>query len=192
MIRIICGDPNGIRNTKTKNDNDSFGMVGIELDLDREQVDIRYAKVWTGKSYGEVIADFKKDYMRIKPKFFGLETNNTGHVAIREFRAAGMNAHGINTVSSLTELNRHKWQAMDKAFTVQYLKKKKRAQELLWPPKSSKAMKILENQCLSISEYVTLSGKAGYKARQGQHDDLFSALLLCVHMARIYIERDKN
>lgn len=194
MVRIVCGDPSGFKDIESKNKGDSFGIVGIALDLDRKFVKVRYAKQWTGLSFSEVARKFKPHYNKIKPKFCGLETNNDGKAAIRVFQSMGIDAQGINTVSNLTASSRHKWQAMDKTFTVQYLKGLKYDQRIRWPiPKlTTREMKILQDQVASISEYMTPNGSIGYKARRGRHDDLFSAFLLCVHMARIYMERDDN
>ena len=194
MVRIVCGDPSGFRDIDSKNQGDAFALVGIELDLDRKAIHIKYAKQWTGLSFLDVAYRFKKDYNKIKPKFCGLETNNAGKSAIRDFQTVGINAHGINTVSNLNASTRHRWQAMDKTFTVQYLKQMRYEQRVIWPHPSitTRHMRILQDQFASIGEYMTNNGSVGYRAMKGRHDDLFSALLLCVHMARIYIERDEN
>ena len=182
VIRIICGDP--------AEKGDYFAVVGVDLDIDRGWIFPKYARQWQGLTFPEVARRLKPLIRKIKPKFWGLETNYKGSEVIEAFTAAGIPAQGISSVGLLTSQHRKYWQSMDSSYTVQWMKEMKFSQSFRWPAKPTAHMKLLENQISDIEETRTPSGNFKYAGRRGRHDDLFAAFKLCCHVSRIYMERE--
>ena len=184
MISIICGDP--------AEKGDYFAIVGVDLDLKRQWVFPKYAKQWQYRTFTTVAKEIKPVIKKIRPKFFGLETNYEGPKVLAAFSKEGIPAKGISSVGTLTDENRKFWQSMDSSYTIRWMKDMKFSQCFRWSAKPSKHMRILEDQVAEIEEKRTPSGHISYGGKKGRHDDLFSAFKLCCHIARVYIERDED
>ena len=183
MVRIIMGDPGSTA--------DPFAIVGIELDLETGNIEVKMAKQFIKTEYGIVAQYFKKLQRTIKPHFMGIETNNRGKEVQKLFHEKyDVKVAGIHTSSHMSEKKRHEGKSMDKPFTVQWLKKYMGKGHIKFLSTNNKDMKELLTQIGLISSITTLSGGITYKAHSGRHDDLFMALLLCCHIARLYMEND--
>ena len=179
-IRIMMGDPGRT--------HDPFGIVGVELDLKTFIIIPKFARHYQKMSFEKVAADMLPIVQKIKPSIFGLETNNEGKKAINEFQKQGINTKGVSTVSVLTDEHRQYWQSMDKTYTVKWVKSMIATRNIQFPSNPSPHMQALEDQISLIAEYITPNGSLSYKARNGRHDDLFMAFILCCHIARIYMD----
>lgn len=206
--RIIMGDPGGL--------SDAFGFVGVEASLPLPPphrgsdysasatadpvITIKYAREIRAPGFDEIAEEISREIRPMRPNFLGFETNHRGDDAVQAFRRHGFRAFGVATTAETRDHTR--MAAMDKPFTARYLRDASDIHHrLIWPPPttaaaSSSSLKAslrgigtLRAQWKSIVAMPTPSGRTTYRAERGRHDDLFSALLLCAHVARIWALR---
>jgi len=69
IIRIGAGDPGKMR--------DSFGYIVADIDIKENEIRIRKAKRWLGRSYKKVVQYIADDYEKNKLDHLVIERNNT-------------------------------------------------------------------------------------------------------------------
>lgn len=178
MYRIICGDPGRSK--------DPFGIVGVEYDTMESIIRIKFADRFKDKPFIYVAQQMYPFVQRVNPHYLCLETNNEGKQAIQAFKDAGLvNVLGINTVSNLSGKNWDtKFDSMDKNRTTMVLNDLIKTEKLTFPRYATPEIRELVNELNQIESKITESGKVSYRARSSRHDDLYMALLLCIHVVR--------
>ena len=184
MVIIIMGDPG--------RSHDPFAIVGIELDMKTGKIRPRLARQFIKTKYGVVASYLLTIRQKLHPQFLGIETNNRGKSVQKLFhKKYNLKVAGIFTSSHLTEQTRQRGESMDKPYMVNWLKNYINDDMIEFPENPGDDMRELENQLGQIVSIPTLSGGISYKAQRGRHDDLFMALLLCCHIARLYLSRQE-
>ena len=171
---------------------DPFAVVGIELDMDTGKIKVKLARQFIKTKYG-IVADYLLTVRKqLRPNFIGIETNNRGKKVLKLFHEKyNLKIAGIFTSANLTAKTMERGETMDKPFMVKYLKEQLQNNMIEFPPNPSEDMAELLRQ---INEFVGIrnpSGHTTYKAMRGRHDDLIMSLLLCCHMARLYVKRQE-
>lgn len=177
-LHFLAGDP--------ARKHDAFATVGVTLDVKLGLITIKHAKQHWDQPYHIVAEHWTKLNDKIQFNFMVLETNK-GKKAIKLFREKyDLPIHGIATSANLSQKSLSSGKAMDKTYTAQHLVKLHKAKKILFPQKLTADMQELINQWNEISFFKTPGGAETCKRIRGRHDDLFVALLLCVHLCRIY------
>lgn len=194
QIRIVMGDPSGtLKPFDLLSDNitnDPFGIVGIQADLIQKKIHVKLARQLKNTKFSSVANEFHSIKDRIKPHFMGLETNNRGKEVLKLFKTKyHLSLHGVSTSSNLTDQTRENGYAMDKPFMINWFAEQKQDHNILFPEKPTHDMSELITQVSEISRFKSLNGSESYKRIRGRHDDLFMALLLCCHIALLYMKR---
>jgi len=194
-VTIVMSDPSGTLSPFTPIDenqinNDPFGVVGIHANLITKKIHVKLAKQFKKEKYETVANYLQSVKKKINPDFMGIETNNRGKDILKLFESRySLPLHAVTTSSHLTENTRSKGFAMDKPFMINWFVEEKQKHNILFSPKPSKDMQTLIDQIPQIVSLKTLSGLTTHKAQRGRHDDLFMALLLCCHIALMYMNR---
>ena len=84
--------------------------------------------------------------------------------------------------------DRRRWDVMDKAYTTEWAADRFRNHQVKVPRYHSIYMELWLDQLKQIKRFRTPSGQTTYKAMRNRHDDIFSASLICFHLARLYME----
>jgi len=178
IIRIGAGDPGKMR--------DSFGYLVGDIDIEKNEVRIRKAKRWLGRSYKKVVQYIADDYEKNKLDHLVIERNNTGEVVIEEFRMQyRIPAIPVVTSQNLkTQEKINSVKVMDKNEMVKYYLRLKQEFRVKFPNKfrdqeDKENFEELKRQIAIFAEHRPESGKSfAYYAPGQEHDDMVMALLL--------------
>ncbi len=194
QVKIVMGDPSGtLKPFEPLSDNitnDPFGIVGIHADLIQKQIHVKLARQFKNTKFSVVANELHSIRNKIKPHFMGLETNNRGKEILKLFQTKyHLSLHGVSTSSNLTDQTREQGHAMDKQFMIEWFAQQKQKHNILFPKNPTPDMNELITQVSQISGFKSYNGTTSYKRIRGRHDDLFMALLLCCHIALLYMKR---
>ena len=177
-ISIIAGDP--------AESGDAFGLFGVEVNVEKSLIYAKYAHQWNKTPFAQVAHEVKPIWRSVHPTIFALEKNNNGDKAIEAFRAVKIPVMPVFTTGLVSDRNR--CDVMDKAFTTEWASVRFREHKVRVPRYHSIFMELWLDQLRQIRRYHTPSGRTTYKAMRNRHDDIFSASLVCFHLARLYLE----
>jgi len=169
-MRIMACDPGRT--------SDPAGIVGIETK--GEFIYVRLAVQCINMPFGKLAQYLHYLTDKVKPDVKAIETNNYGG-KLKQLLEKKYNLQmtGISTCASSRTTR-----AMSKPDTVQYLAKLKQANKILFPSTASPHMQELILQLTEYKSYKTPNGSTTYRRKNGRHDDMASALLICLHIAR--------
>ena len=169
-MKIIACDPGRT--------NDPMGIVGIETDGDN--IHVRLAVQLINVSFGKAAKVLRKIKNKTNPDVMAIETNNYGGKLKRLFAEKyGLPMAGINTAASSSSAH-----TLSKPAVIQLIAKMLRQNRIRFPGTASPDMQELMLQLTEYAAMKTPNGSTSYKRPKGRHDDLVSALLICVHIAQ--------
>jgi hypothetical protein len=181
ILRVLSNDP--------ASSGDAFGTCGLEGTWPEKKIRIKYVKEhYRDKTkmdklefYNQINLELLmiKDMQKINVVVI---EKNYDYEDLYEVFNHPLNPRWVQTCSSLTDKNRDNENTMDKNFTVKWLVQN--ISKITIPSNADERIKELINQNLLIDWYRTPSGKKGYKARSGRHDDVWSAELLGLDVIR--------
>ena len=190
-IRVVCGDPG--------RSGDPFAIIGVQYEYINydgsgpdHKIHIMLAKQFTRKPYSEVAKYLYIVQKNIRPHYMAIETNNRGKRVLQLFKEKYklQNIRGVATSSNMSDAARNTTLTLDKAYMINWLKQKLEIEKMIVFPSNPDAdTKELMNQIPQIVSYQTPSGRIGYHADRGRHDDLVMALLHCCNYVRLYMDR---
>ena len=194
-LRVVCGDPG--------RSGDPFAVVGVQYEHSNydgsgrtsHKIHIKLAKQFIKRPYSDVAKYLYTVQKNIRPNHMAIETNNRGKRVLQLFKEKYklQNIRGVATSSNMSETARNTTLTLDKAYMINWLKQKLEVEKMIvFPCDATGDIKELMNQIPQIVSYQTPSGRIGYHADRGRHDDLVMALLHCCNYIRIYIDRKRE
>lgn len=184
-MKLGGGDPGKHR--------DSFFVVRTEVPDDRDRLQIKAAKRWTGQLYLEVEKQMALAHSKSPFDHFALEINNTGtHVYEVLRNIYHLPVIPVTTTKDIKDpQKKYNIQKMDKNETVRETIHWLQDGIIQLPSKLTADLHELKRQMSIFAEVKTEAGSVSYRAEGSEHDDGVMALLLNVHLARRII-RTRN
>ncbi len=181
LLRVISNDP--------ANSFDAFGVIGLQATWPEKTIQIKYAKqFFRDKNEMNKLQFYKNINLQlillkdsIQADIVTIEKNFDYDDLYKIFNSP-LKPLWVQTCSSLTENNRNNVNTMDKNFMAKWLVKN--LTRITIPQNADETILELIHQNMQISSYTTPSGKTGYKAKSGRHDDLFMAELIGLDVIR--------
>lgn len=166
----------------------SFALVGVEVKDNK--IFVKGAKSWLGKAYLKVENDIEKIQQKQKFSYLVVEQNNVGIHVVEVLR--DQKHLPIKAVTTSIHVKEATTDKMDKNAMVQWLLLLQQEGRLIWPKKTTPEVDELKRQWSLFEEKKTETGKVSYSAPGEQHDDYVMALMLACHVAREYIDNDRE
>ncbi len=172
---------------------DSFAILGAQLDFMKKRINFNLAHQWTGRNYTLIEKEIAEKHIRNPIPIYLIETNASGHHVVDVLNTVyKLPIIPVATVSKMEHPTRHP-NSMDKVETVRWAMQHKIDPEtgehrINFPdpkvyPQWQEPIRQIEN----YESHITKTGKESFAAPEGEHDDFVSCfLLICWYARKMY------
>ena len=169
----ICGCDPGKR-------RDSFGLVSLFVDVEKNRLFVEFAKRWLRKDYMYVEERIARYHQQAHWSDILVEQNNTGEHVIEMLRKKyALPVRAVTTVGKITDPRKHhRLKTMSKPEMVNWYVRAKQRHIALFPRSLNVDMLELKRQIAIFAEYRTDAGNVTYHAPGNEHDDLAVSFLI--------------
>lgn len=163
-----------------------FGMVGIEIDIEKKIAYVRLAKQWSRKDMDVIPHDISQIYQKVKWHQTYADQLVGQHLIRSIEKLLGFEVATITTQKNLKDPeNIEAIRVMDMTEMTQLTLSLKQTHMIQFPPKNpSEDMVKLIKQMEMFTEYVTEQGTVSYYAPGEEFDCLTKALMICCFVGR--------
>lgn len=167
-----------------------IGMVGIEIDLEKQITYVRLAKQWKRDDMARIPGDVKDLYDKIKWNTTYADQLVGQHLLKGIEYEAEIAIFAINTQKNIKEPEEEEGiKRMDLIEMTQFMLSLKQVHKIQFPKKPTKDMLQLIQQTEMFSEVITEQGSVNYYAPGEELDGLVKSLMICCFAGRPFIEK---
>lgn len=168
-----------------------FGLIGIEADSEKKEIDVRLARQWPRDTLNTIPAEIKKIHNKIVWDTTYTDQLVGEHLIQSLKRDYNLNVQVINTQKNLKDPDDiEKVKTMDKVEMVQWMLTIFQNNQINFPGNKSRHMNDLISQITLFTEHKTESGNIDYFAPGDEYDNLTKALMIACFSVRNLINKN--
>jgi len=172
----------------------AFGLVGIEVDDQKQLAYVRLAKIWKRTDMNSIAPQLKEINSKVKWQMTFADQLVGQHLIRKIEHSLGFEVQTITTMKNLKDPEDIELiKVMDMTEMTQLTLSLKQGHQIQFPPKNpSKDMQDVMKQIEMFTEHTTESGTVAYYAPGEEMDCLTKALMITLFAARTSLQQGNN
>jgi len=163
----------------------AFGLIGIEVDVEKKIIHVRLAKQWRREEINQIPSDIAQAFSQIKWDSQYMDQKIGEHLIKAIKIKAEFTIKVITTQKNLKDPEGiEDIKILDIIEMTQFLLQLKINHQIQLPENPGKTMRILESQIALFTEHKTEAGGIDYYAPGDEMDNLIRALMICCFAVR--------
>ena len=169
----------------------AFGLIGIEVDVEKKIVYVRLAKQWRRDQINQIPAEIATAHSQIKWDSQYMDQKIGEHLIQAIKNKAEFTVNVITTQKNLKDPEGiEDIKILDIIEMTQFLLQLKINHQIQFPENPGQTMRVLESQIALFTEHKTEAGGIDYFAPGDELDNLTRALMICCFAVRNVLQGD--